>query len=72
MKYTIKYMLTKQERKSHQKKRILTQYGTIVLFFVSDPVHDTGAATRLRTILRTLSPVGWSLSGYHVSVGEKA
>lgn len=71
MKFTVRYMLTKSERKQHRKRRILTQYGTLEFESETDPIKDPGASRRLREGLDELVP-GWSIGGYHVSEGRES
>ena len=71
MKFTVRYMLTKSERRPHRKKRILTQYGTLEVDLPADPMTDEDTGRILRQKLGSLVE-GWTLGGYSVSEGEGA
>lgn len=69
MKFNIRYMLTKSERRPHRKKQILTQYGTLQVDLPTDPLVDEEQGKALWKTLNSLVD-GWSVGGYHVSKGE--
>lgn len=71
MKFTVRYMLTKSERRPHRKKRILTQYGTLEVDLPVDPLTDEEQGRALRKTLDSLVD-GWSVGGYHVSKGKES